>query len=175
MILSVSANLKAGYSIENAFGEAYQDMVMLYGREGLISRELQYMLQGLHNNLVLEDMLYAFSMRSGLDDIKDFSEIFRIAKRSGGDINGIIRNTANTISEKIQVKREIDTIIRAREFEQKIMNLIPFFIILYIDVTSKGFLTPLYRDIKGKMVMTACLLVYGVSVCLSEKLVKIEV
>lgn len=175
MILSISANLKAGYSIENAFSEAYQDILMLYGADGLMTTELRYMLQGLHNNMILEDMLHSFSQRSGLEDVKDFSEIFCIAKRSGGDMNHIIRNTACAISEKIQVRREIDTMIRAREFEQKIMNLIPFGIILYINLTSPGFFEPLYHNFVGNIVMSVCLLVYGIAVCLSEKLMKIEV
>lgn len=175
MILSISANLKAGYSIENAFFEAYQDMIMLYGREGIIARELQYILQGIRNNMVLEDMLGSFAKRSSLEDVKDFSEIFCIAKRSGGDMNSIIRNTAGAISEKIQVRREIDTMIRAKEYEQKIMNLIPFGIIIYINMTSPGFFSPLYHNIKGNIVMSVCLVVYVFAVYLSEKMIKIEV
>lgn len=175
MVLSVSANLKAGYSIENAFAEAYQDIAMLYGKESMMAKELGYLLSGLRNNMILEDMLTSFAKRSGMQDIKDFAEIFCIAKRSGGDMNSIIRNTSNTIGEKIQVRREIDTMIHAKEFEQKIMNMIPFGIIFYINLTSPGFFTPLYHNIKGNVVMSVCLIVYALAVCLSEKLIRIEV
>lgn len=174
-ILSISANLKAGYSIENAFMEAYQDVVMFYGMDSMMSKELHFIISGLKNNVILEELLTSFANRSGLADVKDFSEIFCIAKRTGGDMNAIIRNTVNAISEKIQVRREIDTMIRAREFEQKIMNLIPFGIILYINMTSPGFFAALYHNIKGNIVMTVCLIVYGCAVLLSEKMIKIEV
>ena len=36
LILAVSANQKAGYSIENAFRESYRDMAMLYVDEEII-------------------------------------------------------------------------------------------------------------------------------------------
>ena len=39
-ILSVSTNQKAGYSVENAFREAYGDMTLLYGKNSRIVREL---------------------------------------------------------------------------------------------------------------------------------------
>ena len=39
-IASVLTNLKAGYSVENAFLESLKDMELLYGKKSLISGEL---------------------------------------------------------------------------------------------------------------------------------------
>ena len=90
VILSVSSNLQAGYSVENAFREAYQDMALLFGKDSLMAKELYLLQQKLSNNEQLEDILLNLSIRSGVEDIKDFAEIFQIAKRSGGDICSII-------------------------------------------------------------------------------------
>lgn len=40
-----------------------------------------------------------------LDDIKYFAEIFRYAKRSGGDVIGIIKQTSHIIHEKAEVQQ----------------------------------------------------------------------
>ena len=98
---SLIASLGAGYSIENAFSRSYQDMIMLFGEKSYIAPEISYMLKAIKNNRNIEDLLYDFGERSGVKDIKDFAEIFRIAKRSGGDMPYMIRQTVDIISDKI--------------------------------------------------------------------------
>ena len=79
------------------------------------------------------------------------------------------------ISEKIQVKRDIQTILASRQFEQKVMNLVPIFILFYIEVTSPGFFSPMYQNPAGICIMTICLAVYLAAYVLSRKIVAIEV
>ncbi len=174
-ILSVSASLRSGYSIENAFCEACQDMEVLYGKKGMIVRELRLLTGRLASNETLENILYDFSERSGLEDIMDFTDVFVTAKRSGGDLNAIIRKASDHISGKIEVKREIDTLMSAKKIEQKIMNTVPFLIIFYINYSSPGFLDIMYGSMAGILVMTVCLAVYGVAFLLAQKIVSIEV
>ena len=97
VILSVSANLQAGYSVENAFHEAYQDIILLYGMDCVMADELRLLFRRLNNNEQLEDLLLDLAKRSSVQDIRDFADIFRIAKRGGGDMRGIIANTADII------------------------------------------------------------------------------
>lgn len=175
MILSVSANLKAGYSGENAFREAYNDMLLLYGEESVICKELRHITAGLNNNQVLEKMLYSLGERSHVSDIMQFSEVFLIAKRSGGNMTDILSKTAETIEEKIETDKEIQLMLSAKKMEQKIMNLIPFGIISYIELTSKGFFDSLYHNVGGVIIMTGCMVVYVISFLISRRIVEIEV
>ena len=39
-ILSISASQKVGYSLENSFRLAYEDMILLYGKDSVICGEL---------------------------------------------------------------------------------------------------------------------------------------
>lgn len=174
-ILAVSAALKAGYSIENAFHEAYKDLCHLYKPEDEILQEFLYINRQLANNMVLESLLLDFAKRSRVEEIKDFAEVFSIAKRSGGNLNKIIEHTALLIGEKIQVKRDIQTILAARKFEQKVMNVVPLFILFYIDITSPGFFNPMYGNPGGICIMTICLIVYFAAFLLSGKIVAIKI
>lgn len=174
-VLSVSANQKAGYSVENAFKEAYRDMAALYGGESLIGRELYTIGRGLENNVVLEKLLYDFGYRSHIQDIMQFAEVFLIAKRNGGNMTEILSETANTIEQKIALDKEIEVLLSSRKMEQKIMNVIPFFIIFYISLTSGGFFDVLYHNPAGILIMTACLAVYLAAYFISGKIVAIEV
>lgn len=174
MIALVSA-LNAGYSIENAFKEGLKDLYLIYGQESLITKEFQYMVGQIEMNVTIESLLEEFAGRSGIEDIKSFSEVFSTAKRSGGDLIMIIQSTVENISQKIEVQREIITLLTQKQFEQKIMNAVPFIIIIYVNISSPGFLDPLYGNVAGVIIMTACLGIYLTSYYISKKIVKIDI
>lgn len=174
-ILAVSANQKAGYSVENAFKQSYQDMVLLYGKESMICKELYTILSGLSNNLTMERLLYDLGKRCGVEEIKEFAEVFAVAKRNGGNLTEVIERSALVIEEKIKTEKEIQVLISARKLEQKIMNVVPFAILLYVGITSKGFFDVLYYNPVGVIIMTVCLAVYLGAVLLSRRIVNIEV
>lgn len=175
MVLSVAASQKAGYSMENAFREAYKDMELLYGAGSIICEEIRGIILGLDNHVVLEKLLYSLGARSHQPDIVQFAEVFVIAKRSGGNMTEILTKTAATIEQKIETDKEIQLMVSSKKMEQKIMNAVPFLIIFYIGTTSKGFFDALYHNTAGVLIMTVCLFVYAGALCLSRRMVEIEV
>ncbi len=174
-ILSVSNALNAGYSVENAFLEAYSDMEDMFGSDAVITVEYRRIAKRLKNNEAIELIIGDLATRSGIEDIRDFADVFATSKRTGGDMTKIIKRAASNISDKMDVKREIDTILSSRKYEQRIMEIIPFAIIGYLGVTSEGFLDVLYHNITGAAVMTVCLCIYITGFVLAEKITKIEV
>ena len=175
VILSVSSNLQAGYSVENAFREAIRDIVLLYGKASLMAEELKLLIRRLDNNEQLEDILMNLATRSGVRDISDFADVFQIAKRSGGELRAVIANTVQIISEKQEVRREIQTVMSEKKLELTIMRYIPFFIVFYISITSKGYFEGLYHNLFGWLTMTAGLGIYAAACLLSEKILNIEI
>lgn len=174
-IVSLSAALNAGYSIENAFAEAIRDLYLLYGEDSYIIPEFKHILYQINMNQTVESAIEEFAKRSGVEDICNFSEIVTTAKRTGGDLMKIIRTTGKTIGDKIEIKREIKTLITAKKFEAKIMNVIPLGIILYLLMTSPGFLKPLYHNPAGIMTMTVALIAYGAAYVWADKIMDISV
>lgn len=175
MILSLSAGMRAGYSAENAIRESCKDMVRMFGEESLICSELFFMQGGMNNNIPIEALLLNFGKRSGIDEIMEFGEIFAISKKSGGNISQIIAETVDIIGKKLEVDREIATLISAKKLEQSIMNLVPFLILFYVDITSKGFFQVLYHNIAGNIVMTIGIVVYISAICMEDKILDINI
>ena len=175
MIDSIASALRAGYSIENAFYESRKDMLRLYGKDSIIISELDLFFLKLENGTPLEHILSDFAKRADVEDITDFSEIFVLAKRSGGDFPGIISKTVKIMKEKDNTEKDISVILSGRKYEQRIMSLIPFGIIIYLRVTSGNFLSVLYHNVLGIVVMSICLAVYVASYLLSEKIIDIKV
>lgn len=172
-LLAVSAALSAGYSVENAFGEALNDLYFLYPADCTILAEFRTIVNGISMNRNVEELLYAFADRSGLSDVQMFAEVFDICKRTGGDLVSVIQNTAARISEQIDVRREIETYLSAKKLEQRIMNVAPMAILLYVRLASPDFLNGIYKTVSGVLLMTVCLLVYGAAYVWSEHILRI--
>lgn len=170
----ISSALSAGYSIENSFGEARRDLALLYGEDALLVKEFLWIERQLALNQPLENLLFSFGERWNTEDILHFAQVFQTAKRSGGDLIAITRRTAEKISEKIEVKREIHTMIAGKRLEGKVMCVIPLGIIVYFWICSPGFLDCLYTP-SGRPVMTVLLLVYVAAYYWSGRLCEIEV
>ncbi len=174
-ILLLSSFLSAGYSVENSVISASGELSVLYGEEGLITKEFRFIESQIHMNRSVEQALLDFALRSGLDDVKNFAEVFSTAKRSGGELVSIISHTADVIRDKVQVREEILTMTASKQFELKIMNLIPFFIVIYIDFTSPGFFQIMYTTGAGRILMTICMILYMIAYQTAKRIMEIEI
>ena len=172
---SVSVALLSGYSIENAWCEAEKELRDLHGAGAYMTEEMRQMNRSIGMNQPVEQLLYQFALRSGCEDILEFAEVFLFAKRSGGNFGKIIQNTTLKISEKIEVEREIQTIIAGKKMEQKVMNLVPVCLLAYLNVTSGDFLEPLYGNLFGCCVMSVAFAVYVAALMLARKVMDIKV
>mgnify|MGYP002515460413 CR=1 FL=1 len=175
MILSMATNLRVGYSPENAFLEAYADIVNLYGKNNKMIYELETVKKGLSVNIGFEKLLRDFEKKCKIEEITEFVDIFCLAGKTGGNLVEIINFTADMISQKIAVDEEIEVIIRAGKLERQIMMVIPFFIILYIECTNRNFFSVLYHNPMGILVMSVCLIIYFVAVKISAKIINVRI
>lgn len=174
-ILVLSSFLSAGYSLENGLDMSVQELKLLYGSQGMITREFVLLCTGVKMNRPVEQLLMEFGARSGLEDVDNFAQVFAAAKKSGGELVEIINYTAGIIRDKVHVQEEIHTITASKVFEQKIMSGIPFLIVLYIDISSPGFFYVMYSTWMGRAVMTLCLGLYIGAIMLAGSILNIEI
>ena len=174
-VQGIAAALAAGYSAENALREAGRDLRLMYAEDADMVQELAAMQRRLDANQTIEHVMRDFAVRSGLEEAETFAEIFAVGKRSGGDLIGIMKDTARSISDTVETEHQVASALAARRYEQKIMNGIPFAMILYLRMGCPGFLDPLYGNLLGTGVMTACLGLYLGAWYLGKRLLDIEV
>ena len=174
-LIALSSALQAGFSAENALRESWKEMQIVYGDEAPICKELGIMVNQISLGIPLEIIFEEFSGRTQVEDIATFTSVFKIAKRTGGDMVEIIKKTADDIASKIDTKNEIRVLISSKRLEQNIMSFMPLLIILYLELTSGSMLDPLYGNWKGVIIMSLCLTVYAFAYFLSRKIMDIEV
>lgn len=174
-IQSLSAGLNVGYSVENALREVCKDLKRMYRKDETILKELAYMIHQMQMNVTAETALQEFAARTGDEDVQTFVTVFNMAKRSGGDTMEIIRNVVRQMGEKIDVEREIHTVISAKKMELQIMSVIPFAMIVYLRLGFPEFLSVLYGNVAGIIIMSVCLAIYLVAYEVGKRMVEIEV
>ncbi len=168
MIRSVASAMGAGYSVENAFLESFEDMCRIHGEEAMICRELKLVQRGLVMNLTMEELLEDLGKRSRTEQIQEFAAVFAIARKNGGSMAEVIRSSAELIQRQVDTKEEIRTLTAGRRMEQNIMNVMPFAILTYIGVSSRGYFDALYHNVSGVAIMSVCLGAYLAACRLAE-------
>lgn len=172
---SVSAALNVGYSLENSMSEAQKELALLYGEQERIMKEWNYMLRQLNMNIGMEEILEEFSERVPQEDVRNFVTVIATVKKSGGNLARVMRQTMTQIQQKIEMEKEIATVIAAKKLEFVVMSLIPFGMIAYMLFSFPEFMQALYRGVSGRGIMTGCLLVYLTAFWCGFQMIQIEV
>ena len=134
-----NTSLSAGKNVVDSFHTVYDDLKLQYDDGAFILNELEVILSGMANNIDVEDLLADFGARSGNEDIASFANVFQICYRKGGNIKDTIRSTHEILSDKMEIKEEIETIVTSNRMEQKIMIAMPIALIGVIKMMSPDF------------------------------------
>ena len=166
--------LQTGRSIENAFAQAMKDLTEYLEKDTELLLELKRICVGVSVGESLETLLLDFAERSHLEELEYFAELFSIAKRSGGNLISIMKNTIRMLQERMNVEEEIYTAISETRVEFYLMCVIPFGIIVYLRMGIVGLLKSLYGNVAGIVVMTLCLGIYGGCYFYGKKILEFE-
>ena len=172
MIQTLSSALNTGYSVENAFYETQKELKIQYPEEARISRELLLITRKLRMHIPVEQVLEEFAERVPSEDVKSFVTVFVTAKKT---VYHNLLTDSCQIGDKIEVKREIDTLLAAKKYEFQIMSMVPYGIIAYMSLSFSDFMEELYGNVTGIGVMTLCLGIYVGAYYLGVRLLRIDV
>ena len=161
---------KAVYYDENAFLSSYPDMKLLYGEDSSICKMLRILKIGRENNVDFSTLWRQMGDWTDIPEIQEFAAVYEISGKYSGNMAGVMEKTAGIIVKKMETEKEIEVLLSARKLEQKIMNAMPFLIMLYVNLTSPGYFDKLYHSLAGTAVMTLCLGVYLGAYILSRKI-----
>lgn len=171
----LNTSLQAGLSMENAWLEVQKETLMLYGESSEFYQKIKEMNQTVTFNMPIERLFLEFAQNSQVEEIMRFAEMFDYGKRSGGNWKKIIDNTVFRMCEQYETQKEIEVLLAAKKMEQKVMNLVPVGMLLFLQVSAWDYVEILYHNLFGVLCMTICLLIYVFAIWLSEKIMKIQV
>ncbi len=175
-LYSISSSISAGRQMPYAIKDAIINLELLYSQDAYILKEFEFMMKRFEEtHESMEDIFMDFAIRTEVEDIINFTDIYVISRATGGDLEAIIRKTSEMIIEKINVKREIYTIIAQKKYEARILTAMPFVVILFLTLVSPGYLDEMYTTVSGRVIMTIGLFAIGLAYKWSSRITDIEV
>lgn len=175
LMVAVSDALQSGYSIENAFRDAEENIKLLYGNKGLILNDLHMMNARINMRMPAEAAFMEFAKKHPTEESLGFAGVFSFARRLGGDYIKNIRRTVEKMEDKLELKQDIRATVAQKQMEFKIMSVMPIALLAYVKVSSGEFLSSLYGTLEGAVIMSACIGVYLGAVILGRRIVDIKV
>lgn len=175
MLQVMIAALKSGSSLEKAIFISKKRLAELYGEEELIMSELALIERGLLMNMNIENLFMDLGKRSGVEEIREFSEVLSICKRTGGNLIKVMENTGVFLIEKKEMEGEIKALVSGKRMEGRAMGFILPGILFYINLSMPDVSRNLYQDMAGRVIMTGILLAYLVCLLWFDKLSDIKV
>ena len=175
LLQSLSSSVSAGKPLETAFRESWKDLNVIYQEPDIpILREIALISRRIGANETIEAAFADFAMRSGLEDIMNFSYTVSTCKRAGGDLPGIIANTVSIIGDKIDMSYEVDVILAERKMEQKILVFLPVFLVAILSFTAGGYMQPVFTTVIGRLAMILALSLFASGYLISMKIMNIK-
>ena len=125
LLSGLSGGLRAGHSLENSFRDAENSLVLVYGREDPLAKELSQMNRQIGMHLPVEDVFNEFAKRHPVEEVENMAEILSIGKRMGGNYVRNISEAAEKIRQSLELKEKIAVLTAEKRLELKMMLIMP--------------------------------------------------
>mgnify|MGYP003377437724 FL=1 len=156
----------------DSFTGAEEDLAVQFTPEADIVKEVRLIRIGLDNNIGIEDLLLNFAERSGIDDVRNFANVFATCYKKGGNIKDVIKNTTSIIGDKIEIQMELETMVAGQKNEQNIMLVMPVVFIIVLK-SMGGDLIDLKSPI-GIISVTAAIAIFILAYFISKRILNIK-
>lgn len=174
MLEAFSTSLGAGRNVKDSFSAAYDDLGNQYESTAFILQELFIINHGIINGQAVEDMLEDFGYRSGIEDISNFANVFKICYRRGGNIKDTVKSTCDIIGDKMSIMQTIETTVTSSKSELNLMLVLPVLMIMLMKGSSEDFARN-FASPAGILSTTVALILTVVAYLIGKKVMDIKV
>lgn len=172
MLEALASSYSAGMNTQAAFEDAYQDLLNIYGNNADIVKEVRTITVGLNNNFVIEDLLFDFAKRSGLEDVESFASVFSVCNRQGANLRKIVSETRDIINDKIEAEMDIQTILSGNKNQLNIMMIMP--LVIMVSLSSMGNMSAVVNTPVNVVTKLGVLILFGIAYMMGRRIVDIK-
>ena len=166
--------LQAGFSMENAWKEVEKETRNLYGEDSGFYCEIKEMNQKIAHNMPIESLFLTLSYRCQLEEMIQFAELLQFGKRSGSNWKQLIDITVYQMKERQEALDQIEIMVAEKKMEQKVMNVLPLGLLIFLQFSSWDYMSVLYHNWFGVIAMSLFLIGYVAAIMLSQRILKVK-
>ena len=158
MLYSISASVSAGHQLPGALELAERQLRAELGEDADICAELKGMLEAYaYSPEPLTDSMSELARRSGQDAVKQFAAAISVCSRSGGDLESVALKTSSALLDMLGFEDELRAMFAEKRFDMLVIGSMPVIMLAVLNVSSAGYIEPLYTTMLGRLIMTLAL------------------
>lgn len=176
-MLSVANSLRAGNSLQVSIERALEDLQRIYRhqRSCPMVEEWHTLVAELNMGQDMEMVLVDFREQMNMEDVDTFVNSTLIIMRKGGNMTEVLSNVAQTIGDRIEVKRDIMTLTAGKRSEARMLTLMPLGLVGLLMLLSPDYLAPMYDKPLGKILAAVGLLLLAANYFIGKKIIDIDI
>ena len=160
--------LRVGQSFQAAMKNVADEMEEPISREFMrVYRETQY-------GMPLETSLGRLVSRTKNPDLELMSSAVIIQRQIGGNLAVILQNISDTITQRVQIRGEINTMTSAGRMSGYIIGALPAFIILLLMFINPGYIDMFFATQTGRIMLGICVVLEAIGFSIVNKIVNIK-
>lgn len=165
----IARALKAGHAFSSALS-----MVAEEGPEP-IAEEFRVTFDEVNYGISLQDALMSLSTRIPSTDLRYFVIAVLIQRESGGNLSELLENISGLIRARLKLLGTIKVLSAEGRLSAWILTCLPFVLALVIYLINPGFLSLLFTDPIGPMLIAGALTLMVVGIFIMSRIIKIRV
>jgi tight adherence protein B len=165
----ISSALRSGHSFAGALA------VVVESSSEPMKSEMQRVVADEQLGIPLEQSLNVVAERMASRDLEQVALVGELQREAGGNAAEVVDRVAETIRERFELRRLINTLTAQGRMSRWIVSMVPVVIILILQVINPHYLHPMVASLGGKIALViAAGLVFGGSLVI-KKIVDIKV
>lgn len=171
---SVLTGLSAGQTAEQAFAELAESSMGKRPDLRLILREIRIINRRVQMHYSFYEAFDRFAKRSESEDIRNFSDVLKIAGARGGNLVYIVRNALADLRIKLETDREIRHTLALPRYNHRILTVMPFFLVFLLKTISYEYVRVLYTTRPGQIISACAAAAILISWILGDRLCSVK-
>lgn len=175
LLISISTSLAMGRHMVEALRTGEEAVSLIHGTQSHLSQRLSTILKRAEeSNTPIDSLLHELAENTDLEEMKSFVDIYAVSRKTGGNVDRIIRKTAEILLERMQLDQSIRILTAQKRMEARILSSMPFIILLFVRLTSSEYMEILYTSLAGRLVMSISFVAILIAYLWSDKLTRVE-
>ncbi len=124
--------------------------------------------------LTLKEALENLCERMPSQDLRFFTIAVLVQRETGGNIAEILDNISRLIRERVQFKRQVDTLTAEGKVSAAILLLLPVVLFCLIYVMNYNYISTLWIEKEGRLILAGGLVLQFLGAIIIRKIIRIE-
>lgn len=167
-LLIISNSLRSGFTFRHALARVAQDL------PDPISEEFKRVIREVNYGAKLDESLSDLADRMNSDELKMINSAVSIQQKAGGNLAHVIEMVSVTITDRINIKKSINTLTAQGKASGMVIGLLPVFILVALMIVSPSYISIFFETKIGMAMLVISLLLEIMGFLLIRKIVDIK-